>query len=224
MRTLRVSLLLVIALNMVMISIRISLYRPLLRMPGGTTLVVEPIILLIVYALLAAWATSSGGPVRQTILLNGTALGLISGALEIVHIAVENFAGLGGSAESISTGFFMLGLFLLWGTAGYLAARSAATVGPGVLAGSWSAIVAMLLTAAFGLLLLNTFLTRLELKNIGSPDLIRSGWTDLRAFTIADHFEAVVKVLLVGPILGAVFGGLGGLIARITTIIALLKR
>ena len=45
--------------------------------------------------------------------------------------------------------------------------------------------------------------------------LIRSGWTDLRAFTIADLFGAVVKVLIVGPILGAILGGLGGILARI---------
>lgn len=57
-------------------------------------------------------------------------------------------------------------------------------------------------------------MSRLELRNVGSPDLIRSGWTDLRAFTIADSFEAVVKVLVVGPVVGAIFGGIGGLIAR----------
>jgi hypothetical protein len=62
------------------------------------------------------------------------------------------------------------------------------------------------------------------LKNIGSPDLIRSGWTDLRAFTIADLFEAVVKVLLVGPIMGAVFGGLGGPIAHMVSIMGLSGR
>lgn len=44
-------------------------------------------------------------------------------------------------------------------------------------------------------------LPRLEHKNIGSPDLIRSGWTDLRAFTIADLFEAGFKVLLLGQYL-----------------------
>jgi hypothetical protein len=214
MRLLRLALLLVIGLNLLMIGIRISLYHPLLGLPGGPRFVIEPIVLLIGHALLVVWATNGGGPVRQTILLNGTVVGLISGGLEITHVSVENFAGWSAREESISTGLFMLGLFLLWGLAGYLTARSTGAVGPALLAGSWSAIVAMLLTAAIGLVLLNTSLRRLELKNIGSPDLIRSGWTDLRAFTIADLFEAVVKVLLVGPILGAIFGGLGGLMAR----------
>jgi hypothetical protein len=54
----------------------------------------------------------------------------------------------------------------------------------------------------------------LELRNVGSPDLMRSGWTVLRAFTIADSFHAVVKVLVIGPVVGAIFGGIGGLIAR----------
>jgi uncharacterized membrane protein len=39
-------------------------------------------------------------------------------------------------------------------------------------------------------------------------------WSDLRAFTIADSFEAVVKVLIIGPVVGAILGGIGGLIAR----------
>jgi len=215
MRVLRLSLLLGIALNLMIISTQVSAYRPLLRMPGGLMFVVEPVVLLIVYALLVVWATRGGGQARQTVLRIGTPLGLISGGLEVVHITVENFASFSGRATSISTGAFMLGLFLLWLIAGYRVTRSTANVGSGLLAGSWSAIVGMLITATFGLMLLNTSLPRLELKNIGSPDLIRSGWTDLRAFAIADIFEAVVKVLLLGPVLGAIFGGIGGGISRI---------
>ena len=52
-------------------------------------------------------------------------------------------------------------------------------------------------------------LPRLEERNIGSPDFLRSGWTDLHSFTIADVFEAGFKILLIGPIAGAVLGGLG---------------
>jgi hypothetical protein len=57
-------------------------------------------------------------------------------------------------------------------------------------------------------------LPRLKQRNIGSPDFLRSGWTDLHTFTIADVFEAGFKILLLGPILGAVLGGLGAITAR----------
>jgi len=215
MRAIRLTLLLAVALNLVVIGIQVFLYRPLLKMPGGPVIIVEAAVLLIALALLVVWATRDGGRAPQTVLRVGTLFGLFSGGVEVAHITAENFAGLNARAESISTGGFMLGLFLLWLIAGYRAARDAKNAGSALLAGSWSAIVCMLITATFGLMLLNTSLHHLEQRNIGSPDLIRSGWTDLRAFTIADIFESVVKVLLIGPVLGAIFGGIGGVISRI---------
>ena len=57
-------------------------------------------------------------------------------------------------------------------------------------------------------------LPRLERRNVGSPDLLRSGWDDLHLFTISDVFDAGFKILLIGPIAGAILGALGALIAR----------
>ncbi len=44
-------------------------------------------------------------------------------------------------------------------------------------------------------------LPRLERRNVGSPDLMRSGWTDLRAFTIADLSERPSRFFSSGPYL-----------------------
>jgi len=213
--SLRFALLLGIALNLVMIGVRVSIYPQFFRMPGSLTSMIEPVILLILYAPIVLWATSKGGSVGQAVLLNGTSLGLASGVLEIIHISVENFARFSPRAETISTGAFMLSLLALWGTAGYLAARSASEVGAGLLTGSWSAMVGLLLTVTFGFSQLFWSLMRLEQRDIGSPDFLRSGWTDLHAFAIADVFEAGFKVLFVAPIAGAIFGGLGGVTAYI---------
>ena len=210
----RFMLLLVIALCLGMIVINTFRYRPLLEMPGGLASVLEPITLLCLLAVLVLWATSRGGRLPQMVVSAATLFGLVSGGLEAVHIAVENFAGFSGRTETISTGMFMLTMFLLWGAAGFHVSRNTSAASSGVLAGSLSALVGMLVTATFGLVLLTAFMSRLELRNVGSPDLIRSGWTDLRAFTIADSLEAVVKVLVIGPLVGAIFGGIGGLIAR----------
>ena len=213
-RTFRFILLLAIALCLGMIFINTFRYRPLLGMPGGLASVMEPTTLLCLLAVLIWWATGRGGHLRQVVISKGALFGLISGGIEALHIVVENFAGFSGRTETISTGIFMLTMFLLWGAAGFHVTRGTAAPGSGMLAGSWSALVGMLITATFGLALLSTFMSRLELRNVGSPDLMRSGWTDLRAFTIADSFEAVVKVLIIGPVIGAIFGGIGGLIAR----------
>jgi hypothetical protein len=213
--TLRVTLLLVISLSLVLIVVGVSRYPPRLAQRGGWVSGTEAAVLLIVHAAIVVWATRKGNLRGDTVLVKATAFGLISGGLEVVHISVENFAHLSARAGTISTGVFMFSLVLLWGIAGYAAARIAGKAGLGWLAGLWSATVAVLLTSAFGLILLNLSPHQLELNNIGSPDLIRSGWTDLRAFTIADLFEAVVKVLTMGPVLGAAFGGIGGVLAGI---------
>ncbi len=38
-------------------------------------------------------------------------------------------------------------------------------------------------------------------------DFFRSGWTDLRAFVIADLFQAGAWHLIVGPVIGSIVGG-----------------
>jgi hypothetical protein len=55
----------------------------------------------------------------------------------------------------------------------------------------------------------------LENRNNGNPDFIRSGWTDIHAFTIADIFEACFKILFLGPVLGIIFGLLGAALSRL---------
>jgi hypothetical protein len=83
-------------------------------------------------------------------------------------------------------------------------------------------MVGMLMAMTYGFSQLFWGLPRLEQRNVGSPDLLQSGWTDLHTFTIADVFEAGFKILLIGPVVGAVLGGLGCIIAR--TILAIRGR
>jgi hypothetical protein len=214
MPALRTTLLLVIAFNLVMVGIRVFLDPQLLGMPGGLQSALEPAALLTLAALIVTWATRGDSRVAQAIVREGTAVGLVSGTLEVVHITLENYGHFNARVESISTGGFMLGLLLLWCIAGYRVTRSTADLGAGPLAGSWSALVGMLMAMTYGFSQLFWGLTRLERRNVGSPDFLRSGWTDLHTFTIADVFEAGFKVLLIGPVAGAVLGGLGALIAR----------
>ncbi len=210
---LRATLLLAIVLNLVMIGIRVFLDPQLLGMSGGLQSALEPAAMLTLYALIVTWAMQSN-PAAQAIVREGTAVGLISGTLEVVHITLENYGHFNARVESVSTGGFMFGLLLLWSIAGYRVTRSTADLGAGVLAGSWSAMVGMLMAMTYGFSQLFWGLPRLEQRNVGSPDFLRSGWTDLHTFTIADVFEAGFKILLIGPIAAAVLGGLGAITAR----------
>ena len=82
-------------------------------------------------------------------------------------------------------------------------------------AASWSAVVCMLIVMTFGLSQLFWSFEALEKHDIGDPDFIRTGWSDMHAFVIADIFEACFKVSFLGPIIGIVFGLLGAAIARL---------
>jgi hypothetical protein len=202
---LRRALLALIALDAAMIGGRVLSYRPLLGMPGVAALLLELAILLAAHAGLVIRATGAGGPAWS-----------VAAAVESAHIAVETHAALSPRGESMSTGAFMLALCLTWAAAGHRGARAAGSAAAGALTGAWSAAVGMLATLAFAFSQLYWSLPALERREVGSPDLIRSGWTDVRAFTIADIGEAGVKVLLVGPVAGAMLGGFGGLLQAIS--------
>jgi hypothetical protein len=215
MPALRTTLLLVMASNLVMVGIRIVLDPQLIGLPGGLRSALEPAALLTLGAIIVTWATSRDSRVAQAIVQEGTAVGLVAGTLEIVHITLENYAHFCARVESVSTGGFMLGLLLLWCIAGYRVTRRTADLFAGLMAGSWSAMVGMLMAMTYGFSQLFWGLPRLEQRNVGSPDFVRSGWTDLHTFTIADIFEAGFKILFIGPVVGAILGWLGAIIARV---------
>ena len=214
-RTLRLALLLDIAVILLFMVIRVCGYRPLLAIPGALRYIVQPALLLFAYALIVSRATTVRDTTVQTALEIGTAFGLLSGMISIAHIVQENYLQLDGRSTALATWAFILAMFLPWGVAGYRAVRNTSAIGPGVLAGSWSALVCMLITVTFGFGQLLWSLSHLEQRDGSSPDFIRSGWTDLRAFAIVDIFDAGFWHLLIGPVAGAVLGGLGGAIVRI---------
>src|SRR5262245_60020824 len=133
MPALRTTVLLVIAFNLLMVGIRVFLDPQLLGMTGGLQSALEPAALLTVYALIVTWATRGDSPVAQVVVREGTALGLVSGTVEVVHITLENYGQFNARVESVSTGAFLLGLLLLWSITGYRVTRSTADLGAGLL-------------------------------------------------------------------------------------------
>src|SRR5690348_14512912 len=89
--SLRGALLFGIALNLCLIVVRASLYRPLWAMPGAFRFVVEPIIGLAGCGLFVMVATAGRQGERLDGLRLATAWGMAGGALLVVHMALENF-------------------------------------------------------------------------------------------------------------------------------------
>ena len=211
--TLRLVLLLVIAGNIGMAVIAMFMYPPLLTMPHSYSYILELGIMFLVYVPIVFWATKPS--VAASTLQIATFWGVIAGLLEMVHISVENFGHLTARAETVSTGIFMGLLFLLFAVSGCRITLRNRNLISGVLCGSWSAVVCMLLVMTYGLSQLFWSFGAIEKHDMGDPDFIRTGWTDMHAFVIADIFEACFKILLVGPMAGIIFGFLGAALARL---------
>jgi hypothetical protein len=207
---LRWALLAAVALDLVVIGGRVALYAQLLAQSGAVTYVLEPVIMLAVYGGIVVWATASPTARHATALRIGLAVGLITGALWIIDLALETFADLSGGASLLASASLLLGGFALWGVGGLLAAWRTGSASLAVLAAIWSAMICVLLTVTFGWLLTYAALPRLASILINDPDFLRSGWHDLRAFAIANSFDAGFSHLLGGLIIGAIVGAIGG--------------
>ncbi len=215
-RSLRAATLTLIAVDLVLIAVRVLAYRPFFAQPQATWYALGPVILLGLYAggVRALIATSS--PDRRVALRVGTVVGLLTGVLWVVNLAGETFTTLNGSLGLLSTAPFLLGGFALWGVGGGAAARRTSTLRSGILAAVWGALLCVLLTVTFGFLLLYTSLPRLEHDLLNDPDWLRSGWGDLRAFALANTFFAGFTHLLVAPLVGAVVGTIGGAVGLVS--------
>ncbi len=206
----RLTLLACIAAALLIMSSKVWSYRPLLAIPDGRASVIETAGLLFLYALFVIWATRSNGPLRRAALLAGTPLGVIGGAIQIAHLTQEHFMDLGAVGNGISGFGLLFCTFVLWGTAGYRTARSTGVVRSSAIAGLWSALVTMSIVVLSGFLLEFYLATPKPEYVVTWGEFKRSGWTDVRAFTIANTLDAAQSHLIIGPILGAIFGGLAG--------------
>lgn len=210
---LRLTFLLLVVINLFLVSARMFLYHPLLKMPGSARYVLEPVALLMIYAVAISWAPTLRNPARQTSVKMGTLFGLSTGLLFVLHLGLESFGILDGRAGAIATPAVIFGSFLLWGTAGYRAVRITNSLSSGARAGIWSAIVCILITVTFGFALMNAGIPRPDYVATW-PEFHRSGWPDAHAFSIANTMEAAFEHLVEGPIIGALFGAIAGLAGR----------
>jgi hypothetical protein len=202
-----------IVVNVALIAIRVSSYRQLLAMPGSAPFIAKPLIVLAVYFAVVMWMTSDTGGDRAVALSVGTSFGLVTAAVQIIHLFIESFVPTEELVTGVTALVFMVGTFLLWAVAGYVAGRRGASVGAAATAGSWAAIVCMLILVAVGLAL--SFVPIPSASYVSTWSEFReSGWTDATAFGIANTFDSAYSHLLVGPIVGAITGAIGGLVGR----------
>lgn len=185
-----------------------------LAQPGGSSYVIAALLALVGYATAFVAITASARSWVATTGQVGVIFGLITGAMWLVSLTVETFAGLTGWPNIAATGPLLLGGFALWGVAGAVAHWHTSSVAAGVVASVYAAMTCVAITIAFGFALAYLALPRLKHNIDGSPEYLTSGWHDLHAFAIANTLDAAFTHLLIAPIIATVAGALGALAMR----------
>lgn len=213
-KRLRTAFLVAVACDLALIFLRVLRYPPLLRQHNALIFILEPVILLTLYGGIAVATTRNIGSQRYAALRVGVTLGLVTGIMWIVNLAMETFSPVSGIPV---TAPLLLGAFILWGVAGFLAARQTGSLSLGILAAIWAAMLCVLLAITFGFLLTYTSLPTLERQMIADPDFLRSGWSNIRAFAIANAFDSAFSHLWGGLLVSAVFGATGSGVGLFTS-------
>src|SRR5262245_7086109 len=209
----RGALLTLIGLNVALIALNVAFYPAFLAQPDAYSYLLEPLALLAAYAVIAFLTTSRISPQADILARVGLLFGLLTGCLWLINLSLETFTDLSGGASIFATAPFLLGGFLLWGVAGAGAAWRTGSIGSGLLAAVWSAMICALLTIAYGWTLPLVTLARLRQELVNDPDFLRSRWTDLHAFVLANGFDAGFSHLVGALIISLMFGALGSLAA-----------
>jgi len=211
-RLLRLLLLGDVVFTLGIVAIQVALYPALLRQSGSVGYIAEPVVLLIVYAALILVFTWRDTTTRLATLRLATIFGLITGGMWLVNQTIETFVSLPGALNLLATAPLLLGAFLLWGVAGLLRTWQTGSLRSGLLAAVWSAMLCVLITITFGFLLLFVAFGRLQAGEATDPDFLRSRWSDLHAFVIANTFDAAFSHLLGALVVSLVVGFIGALV------------
>ena len=203
-------------LSLSLIVLHILLYAPILTVPDGWLFVLAPVTLLVIYAgIVLALPTVARVTSSANALLLGTRMGLLVAAVEALNIGLESLVALPQTTSTIVTGILMFTTFALWGITGFLAAYISRSVGAGTLAAIWCSMVTMMLAVTFGYALLVIAWPQLAVFEATDPDFLRSRWSDLHSFTIANTLSNGALHLLEAPFVALIVGGIGASLGKL---------
>jgi len=209
-----IALLVLIAAAMAMAAMAVKRYPAFLAQPSARTFLLEPLLVFVLYAVAIVFiVVKMRGANSEIVLRNAALFGSITGVIEIANIAIEHgipFA-VQGPALQITV---MLLIFAVWGFAGFRTSKVLGSVSPGILTSVFSAGICMLIAVAAGFAI-EFFLAPPRPDYVATwGEFQRSGWTDARAFGIANALDSGFSHLVIAPMVAAVFGGVASWLAR----------
>lgn len=205
-----------IAANLAMICIAVARYRALFFEPAARFAAVGPAAVLLGYAVVFLWI----GSMRtqrfdwDKIMRSSALYGLLGGILDVLNIAVENGIPIALHIPALTI-VVMLTLFGSWAVAGFRTTRALGSIGAGVFAAIVSAGICMLIAVAGGFAT-EFFIRPPEPAYVSTwAEFKRSGWTDARAFGLANTLDSALTHLVIAPTVALVFGGSASLLAQL---------
>ena len=202
-----------IAVSIAMMAVAVGRSPEFLSQHGARIVVLEPVGAFLVYAVAIVFIVRTHGPYSDTILKVATVFGLLTGALEVINIGIENGIPFAVRGQIVSVSFILV-LFTSWGIAGFRTARSLRSTRAALLAAVLSAAICMVFAVTAGFVV-QFFVAPPEPTYVSTwAEYQRSGWTDARAFGIANTLDSAFTHILVAPIVATIVGGIGALLAR----------
>jgi len=183
---------------------------PVWGQPGFSRFAAELPCVLLVYAVILGFLARRRGSEWNQARLLAWRFGLASGAVEILDSVLEDDAKAPhGGWIALS---FMFTVFALWGVAAGLGARRTGSVRSGLLAAVVAAGICMLVAVGAGFVL-EFFVKPPDLRAVATwAEFQRSGWSDARAFAVANTLDSGFTHLAVAPLVALVFGAVGSIV------------
>lgn len=200
------------AASLCLIYFGVKQYPPFWSQAGAWVYVCELVAALLVYSGLVVWASEMCGEWWQTVLRIAFVFGMTAAAVDVLGLIVEDgiVVRLHGPAMQIA---MMLTLFTLWGVAGWRGARALGSVRGGLVAGVLSACVCMMV-AVTAALIVQLFFVHPSIAEVATwGEFKRSGWSNPRAFAIANTLDSGFTHFVVAPILATITGGIGAILS-----------
>ena len=196
-----------------MVWVAVGRYPAFLVQPGAHAYLRNLFCILLVYLALIFTLAKVWRASWDRILRIAVTFGLLAAIVELIGIGIENGIFFAVRGPFLQIGFMVLTL-TLWAVAGFRGARAAGLFRAGLASAVGCAMVCMLVAVAGGFLL-ELFLFPPQTKGVSTwPEFRRSGWTDARAFALANTLDSGFTHLTAAPVVGAMVGSIGSGLAR----------
>jgi hypothetical protein len=192
--------------NLALLGTRLWPWQNVANLPGNGTVGADPAVCLVAYIGIIFLFASTRQELTRKALGSGTLLGLLGGVILAAEVLLKAQAANQGSILPVLWTRGMLAVaVLLWGIAGWWAARVTGINFPGILTGAWSAMVSCLMASTAVLA---------EMYLASPPPVSQDPWKQYEGLAIGDpatqalvhSLNSATSFLVIGPLAGAAIG------------------